>query len=44
MLREISQLHKTKYCMIPLYEVLRIAKVTEAECRMVVARRGSGRE
>ena len=37
MLRVISQSPKDKYYMIPLYEFLRVAKITEIESRIVVA-------
>ena len=33
---EISQSQKDKYCMISLYEVLRVVKFIETESRMVV--------
>lgn len=35
---DISQSHKKKYCMIPLYETLKAVKITETENKMVVAR------
>ena len=42
-LSEVSQSQKDKYCMIPLYEVSKIAKLPEAENRMVAAGEWGGR-
>ena len=38
MLSKISQTQKEKYCMIPLYEILKVVKMIEIQSRMVVAR------
>ena len=42
MLNETSQSQKDRACMIALYEVFGIVKVTETESRMVVAQQGQG--
>ena len=40
MLSEISQSQKDKYCMIPLYEVLRVVKIIKTKNKMVPSRGG----
>lgn len=38
MLSKLSQSQKDRYCMIPLYEVLKIGKIIVTESRNVAAR------